>query len=235
MDYFMTDIHGDYTAMIALLEQPDLNWGHDKLVLGGDMINRGPQSADVLQYTYQLQQQYPQQITVLCGNHEQMLLDYYRHDDPFWLRFGGKETLKDLQEKYDSAYILQLVDWLEQLPIVHEDEQYVYTHSGLDIQRTLDQQTREILWMTEADLYQCDAAALLQLTGNRPIVHGHTPVERIYFDSVRLNCDLGSQTYPIVEARGVALVNLTHMNYQVYRPFSGKVEQHRILHYDSSR
>lgn len=229
MDYFMTDIHGDYTAMRTLLEQPDVNWAHDRLVLGGDMINRGPQSAEVLQYIYQLQQQYPKQITVLCGNHEQMLLDYYRQGDPFWLRFGGKETLKSLQLLYSPAYILQLVDWIEQLPIVHEDENYVYTHSGLDVQRALSEQTRDILWMTEADLYHCDAAALLQLTGNRPIVHGHTPIERIYFDSVRLNCDLGSQTYPIVEARGVALVNVTDMNYRVYRPFSGKVEEHRIL------
>ena len=45
MKYFMTDVHGDYEGMETLLAQAELEPGRDRLVFGGDFINRGKDSA----------------------------------------------------------------------------------------------------------------------------------------------------------------------------------------------
>ncbi|GGJ05324.1 hypothetical protein GCM10008022_12960 [Paenibacillus hunanensis] len=69
------------------------------------------------------------------------------------------------------------------------------------------------------------------MTKSKPVVNGHTPVERIYYDRIRLNCDLGSNTYAIEEERGLGLVNLTEMTYLVYRQSQKTVEKREIIHF----
>lgn len=112
--------------------------------------------------------------------------------------------------------------------MVYEDEEFIYTHAGLNPYVPLDKQSREILWMPESDFYSISKEKLFVLTRNKPVIHGHTPVERIYFDGGRLNCDLGSHTYFIEEERGLALVDLSRMTYFVYKQFTGKVEKREI-------
>ncbi|MNI87001.1 hypothetical protein D3C73_1441490 [compost metagenome] len=85
--------------------------------------------------------------------------------------------------------------------------------------------------MTEYDFYQMPRAELLALTGGKPIIHGHTPVERIYYDGARMNCDMGSNTYSIPGERALGIVNLTEMTYLVYKQASKKLEQRRISRY----
>lgn len=85
------------------------------------------------------------------------------------------------------------------------------------------------MWMDEAEFYSIPKASLLRHTGGRPVIHGHTPVERIYCDGARLNADLGSNTYAIAEERGLALVELEQMVYYAYKPFTGKIEKRSIL------
>ncbi|WP_138753890.1 hypothetical protein [Paenibacillus sinopodophylli] len=82
--------------------------------------------------------------------------------------------------------------------------------------------------MSEIDFYRIPKKVLLSATCNKPVVHGHTPVERIYFDGARLNGDMGSNTYVIIEERGVGLVNLTTMEYYVYKQTSKIIEQRKI-------
>lgn len=81
------------------------------------------------------------------------------------------------------------------------------------------------------DFYSLAKESLFGLTGNKPVIHGHTPVERIYFDGARLNCDMGSNTYMIQEECGLGLVNLTDFNYIVFKQSARRMEQHSILKY----
>ena len=85
------DIHGHIKTLEELISQIDLQNGH-KLVSLGDMIDRGPDSASVLE----LFRGNPS-FHAIKGNHEQMMhksisIGKNRHWKS-WLKFGGVETL----------------------------------------------------------------------------------------------------------------------------------------------
>ncbi|GIP52938.1 metallophosphoesterase family protein [Paenibacillus vini] len=228
--YFMTDIHGDARGMKALLDHVGIDFSVDQIVFGGDMINRGKDSAEVVKFVKNLVDTFPNNVHAVVGNHEEMLSDYYRSGDKTWLHHGGSEALKNFNKTFtDDADRQSHLEWATSLPLLFEDEAFVYTHAGLNPHEPLNKQSREILWMSESVLYSIPGTSLLALTQNKPIIHGHTPVEYIYFDGVRLNCDLGSNTYSIEEERGLGLVNLTEMTYFIYKQAQKKIEKRKVV------
>lgn len=230
--FFVTDIHGDEKGLKLLLKQAGVDLNVDQLVIGGDMINRGDNSGGVVKLIRHLAEQYPERVHALMGNHEEMMGDYIERGDKLWLSHGGQETLKSFAANWaDETIRREHMEWAYSLPLYFEDAEYVYTHAGLDPRQSLEQQSREILWMTEYDFYQVPRTELLALTGGKPVIHGHTPVERIYYDGARMNCDMGSGTYSIPGERALGIVNLTEMTYLVYKQASKKLEQRRISRY----
>jgi len=232
MKFFMTDIHGDEKGMKLLLKHAGLNFSRDQIVFGGDMINRGKDSAGVVKEVKALMDKYPENVHAVIGNHEEMMSWYYQRGDRTWLSHGGRETMHSFQKTFPTEAARQAhIEWAVSLPLYFADGEFVYTHAGLNPYEPLDRQRREILWMNEMDFYSIPKESLLTLTQQRPIVHGHTPVERIYFDGVRLNGDMGSNTYSVVEERGLGLINLTEMVYWVYKPAHKKIEKRDIVRY----
>ncbi|MBL9187703.1 MAG: metallophosphoesterase [Opitutaceae bacterium] len=98
------DIHGCADEFEALLGKLALT-RHDRLILLGDLINRGPDSARVLALARQHAHR------ALLGNHELRLLNYRRTGDPTHLKRSDHETMKQLNAK-DWAY-------LAAMPLVH--------------------------------------------------------------------------------------------------------------------
>ena len=80
----IADIHGAFDAMVATLQAADvidesLAWegGATRLVIVGDILDRGPRSRDAMDLLMRLEveaQQAGGQVDVLIGNHESMLL-----------------------------------------------------------------------------------------------------------------------------------------------------------------
>ena len=76
MIYAMSDLHGCIEALRKQMEYVDLN-GDNRIVFLGDYIDYGKESFQVLNYIWELQQEYgDQKVIVLKGNHEAMLLDW---------------------------------------------------------------------------------------------------------------------------------------------------------------
>lgn len=66
----LSDVHGNIPALSAVLE--DLTgWGPDQVIVNGDLINRGPCSAAVMDMLSEL----PWASVMLQGNHEAFVLD----------------------------------------------------------------------------------------------------------------------------------------------------------------
>jgi serine/threonine protein phosphatase 1 len=96
--YCVGDTHGClslYQQLEALIVQDAVS--HDgvaTIILIGDMVDRGPQSAALLDH---LLRPPPGGLRRVClrGNHEAMMLDYLAMPvaNPSWLDFGGIETL----------------------------------------------------------------------------------------------------------------------------------------------
>lgn len=228
LKFFMTDIHGDDKGVDILLKHAEVDFTVDQIVFGGDYIDRGKRSGRVIKRIKKLADTY-HNIIVLMGNHEEMMREYYENKDKLWLMHGGRDTIKDLEKTFPSEEErVEHIEWVCNLPLVYEDDEFVYTHAGLNPYEPLEMQSRDILWMPESEFYSIPCDSLKALTKNKPIIHGHTPVERIYFDGIRLNADMGSNTYMIEEERGLGLVNLTEMVYWVYKPALEKIEKREI-------
>jgi serine/threonine protein phosphatase 1 len=225
---FITDIHGNYDAMLQLFDTVNLDPSSDTLVVGGDMIDRGPDSGKVLKGIKLLQQSFTDNIKVLIGNHELMMLDFFRHDEPLWKKHGGIKTLEHLEQFFNSGEMESYLTWIDGLPIVYETDKYIFTHAGLNPDLPLQQQKREVIWMNRKEFnHSVDLAKLRELTRGRIILHGHTPVTSLAFDGVRLDCDLGSGVFPSYLA-ALALVDLTNNKYYRYSYQNNDISQHEL-------
>lgn len=146
------DIHGDYEALVRMMDQlPPLD-AEDTLVFVGDYIDRGPRSADVIAYLRALPERTPAKVVLLRGNHEDAWL---RVLDRGWPEFvlpvtngclatmrsftGGPvpEEEEGLSQK-EAAVVLSgsffppdVVEWMRNLPYYYEDEHAIYVHAAL--------------------------------------------------------------------------------------------------------
>jgi serine/threonine protein phosphatase 1 len=225
--YFTSDIHGHYDALIGLLNYVNWDAARDRLIIGGDMINRGPDSAKVLQFARDLQLQNPQHVHVLCGNHEEMMIWYFKSKSPMWLQHGGLETMHSFKEMYEDGWLAaeNYALWLTTLPLTYEDTLALYTHAGIHPSFSLHNQPRDILWLTLRDVKLQDKAALSRLSNGKPIFRGHSPVQKATENSCYIHCDLGMGVLP-PEHSALALVNVEERLY--WRYHQGNITQQQI-------
>ncbi len=111
------DIHGCVAEFETLLGKLALT-KHDRLILLGDLVNRGPDSAGVIK----LAREYAHRS--LLGNHELRLLNFRRTGDPSHLKKADYETLKQLDAN-DWAY-------LAAMPLTFHAPEFdtVFVHAG---------------------------------------------------------------------------------------------------------
>ncbi len=136
-----------------------------QIVLLGDYVDRGPESAGVLAYLrLMLARNLP--ITPLAGNHEQMLLEFLRRPTlgRAWLRHGGRATLKsfgvappppaaDMRALSRAAPALDLAmpeatqDFLAALPLSFRSGNLFCSHAGRSRRRPVTRQpAATLLW-----------------------------------------------------------------------------------------
>jgi serine/threonine protein phosphatase 1 len=132
------DVHGHYDTLISLLDAIAPK-SDDRIYFLGDLIDRGPQSAQVVDFVYK--NKYP----CLLGNHEQMLLDAVGNGQissnllQAWLYSGGYATLVS----YNNNIPQEHIDWMKKLPIYLDLGDIWLVHAGLHPQMPLDTQSSE--------------------------------------------------------------------------------------------
>ena len=176
------DVHGMYEKLIKLMDKIRFNPDEDLLIFLGDYIDRGPDPGRCLQYIFALQQQYPDVVVCLMGNHEVMMSSYFmqkrgRYNNLIvdyagsWLDNGGLETLKQLDEM-DADTKEELLQWVMNLPVKYQYQDYFFCHAGVDpdvplaVQNEFDMLWRRQQWWE-------------QYKGEETLVVGHTPVQKV--------------------------------------------------------
>ena len=209
--YAIGDIHGSLGLLEQLLEQIDADVearGETAvdLVLLGDYVDRGEGSAQVLQRLEQLSTLFPEQVTCLKGNHEQMMIDFLA--DPAragrrWLRNGGLQTLASYgvggvsdmsgpRALEEAAHALrqqipeEVLSWLEGLPSLWQSGNVVCVHAGLDPERALADHPEEIL------IWGHPRFAQVPRQDGLWVIHGHTVVADPRVEGGRISVDLGA-------------------------------------------
>lgn len=119
--YAIGDVQGCYSALRRLLDALAFDPNKDRLWFTGDLVNRGPESLQVLRFVVKLGEN---AITVL-GNHDLHLLAVAAGVGQ--QRRG--DTLDDILTATDRD---DLLDWLAQQPLLHRDAQLGWTlvHAG---------------------------------------------------------------------------------------------------------
>lgn len=182
MYYAVGDIHGRYDLVTALYEKiraeierdPDYAFG-DTIVFLGDYIDRGPQSKEVLDFLMALEDTDTVKHICLMGNHEEFMTYCRRNPgDPQtlgnWLYHGGDKTVDSFGKTMTQichGHIDDYIEWMEALPIIAQDYDYVFVHAAVDTHTPRDKQSRETcLWKFET--YPQAYARY-----DRIVVHGH--------------------------------------------------------------
>lgn len=123
LDYAIGDVQGCYDALQRLLDKLNFNDRADRLWFVGDLVNRGPQSLEVLRFIKQL----PLTARVTLGNHDLHLLcclfapnAHLRADDTF-------NAILHAPDREELGH------WLRQQSILYHDEtlNMAMCHAGI--------------------------------------------------------------------------------------------------------
>jgi serine/threonine protein phosphatase 1 len=144
------DIHGCQHALQALLGAIAPT-AADTIVTLGDVIDRGPNSREVIQTLIDLSSRC--QLVPLLGNHEEMLLTARIDPDSLavlstWLRNGGTATLESYGQGVGPQDIPDdHIEFVESCVEYYETETHIFVHGNYDPNRPIDQQgTFTLLW-----------------------------------------------------------------------------------------
>jgi len=146
------DIHGCFNALTTLVDYVDLR-SDDTIVTLGDYVDRGPNSAAVLQLIIELSGTH--NVVPLRGNHEIMMLDSREKQSWFhaWLNYGGDATLISYSgDSYDAAAFERIpdahIDFLEnKLLPYYECDSHFFVHAYADEKVALeDQKDATLYW-----------------------------------------------------------------------------------------
>lgn len=128
--YAIGDIQGCFSALTRLLKTVDFNSDKDRLWIAGDLINRGPESLQTLQFLYKIREN----LDIVLGNHDLHLLAVaagFKKPTP-------SDTLDDILK---APIRDKLLNWLKQQPLIHHDSALNYTmvHAGIPPQWSISE------------------------------------------------------------------------------------------------
>ena len=204
--YVIGDIHGRmdlYAAMIGAIEEDDASRpeADSHVILLGDLVDRGPDSAGVISRTRSWQSE--RSVRVLAGNHEEMFLNAFKKPEVLrhFLKHGGRETVMSYglsRKQFNAMNLDELFALMPQL-IPQADVEYMrdfeemiiagdylFVHAGIDPAVPLDQQKRaDMLWIRDRFL---DHEGALE----KVVVHGHTIFDKVMDCGNRIGIDTGA-------------------------------------------
>lgn len=209
--YAIGDIHGRLDLLEQLTDAIFADVANvaceakPELVFVGDYIDRGPDSAGVIDHVLALQARSDLIVHTLKGNHEDAMLGFLEdpRTGPIWTEFGGSEALasyniptpelrtdmaawESTRLAFKAAIPVRHVEFLRGLELFRVAGDYVFVHAGLKPGVPLERQTeQDMLWIRGEFL-----------ESNRPfekvVVYGHTPRPDAMIEPGRIGIDTGA-------------------------------------------
>jgi serine/threonine protein phosphatase 1 len=203
--YAVGDVHGCKSQMVDLLDAIQRHrQGHTgltHLVFLGDLVDRGPNSAGVLEYL--LNSDLPaDDVTFIMGNHEEFMLDCYDGRvgsyGP-WLQYGGLETMASYgvtreeisSSDFDLAAVMKRTVSPDHIAFMRSFQDtlrlgdYLFLHAGNRPGTALEHQTpADLRWIRDEFLAD-------ERDYGFTVVHGHTISPKIERHRNRIGVDTG--------------------------------------------
>lgn len=204
--YVVGDVHGRadlFRSLIDAIEDDDRQAAPaaTTIVLLGDLVDRGPDSAGVVAQARELQGR--RRVRILAGNHEEMFLQSFEERSVLrhFLKHGGRETLFSYgisRDRYNESTLDELQQLMrEAVPQADRDflcglEEYViagdylFVHAGILPEVPLEEQSRhDLLWIRDRFLRHT-------APHSHVVVHGHTICDPVDECANRIGIDTGA-------------------------------------------
>jgi len=204
--YVIGDIHGRcdlFDELILAIEHDDIKAGDARstVVMLGDLIDRGPESARVIETARQWRDH--RAVRYIAGNHEEMFLESFEDKEMLrhFLKHGGRETvlsygikkkryneltMKDLQAELHELVPGKHRKFLAEMEDIIVAGDYVFVHAGINPKHSLeDQKQSDLRWIRERFLKHREPFSHV-------VVHGHTIFEDIEHTDYRIGIDTGA-------------------------------------------
>jgi serine/threonine protein phosphatase 1 len=178
--YVIGDIHGRLDLLNSALRF--IGYEPCRVVFLGDYIDRGPDSAKVVS---RLRAGPPegQEWVCLRGNHEDMMVDAILGGGlDLWLVNGGDDTCESYMDAA-SETMLGDVNWMANLPVIYEGNDFVCVHAGIVEGHEDDRR------ITGWHRYQNSEGPSYK---GKMIIHGHTPTKDPLIVGSRVCIDTGA-------------------------------------------
>lgn len=214
--YAIGDVHGHFDLLIGLLRRikadtEQRGGGETHVVMLGDLIDRGPHSAEVVEYLRAHRDDFAT-FHFIAGNHEEAMLaslsGAVSPEEGGWLDFGGRETM--LSYGADPALLDAPGSGFAQsmrrfVPRVHLDfmegfadsvriGDYLFVHAGIRPGVPLDRQdSRDLRWIRQPFLDDDRDHGVL-------VVHGHTITNEPDIRHNRIGIDTGAYSTGVLTA-----------------------------------
>jgi serine/threonine protein phosphatase 1 len=207
--YAIGDIHGRNDLFTALLEQieadNDARGAADtQIILLGDLMDRGPDSAEVIETAIALKKRRPN-TRFLMGNHEEVFVQSCRKRDPktvrFFIRIGGEATIMSYPISRADYLMLDIEGLCERLSSLIPEEHltfiegfedqiiigdYAFVHAGVRPGVPLAQQkSSDLRWIRDEFVSQRGDL-------EKVIIYGHTIYPGVDERGSRIGIDTGA-------------------------------------------
>ena len=217
--YVVGDVHGRLDLLdelIALIEADlaERPTGKAHLIFVGDLIDRGPASAQVVERLRTYEHPGVQAIFLL-GNHEEVLLRILGGEADLitkWRSFGGRECLtsygvdarklasmseEDALAVVRGAIPKEHVEFLETFDDSCRFGDYLFVHAGIRPGVEIDQQRQtDLRWIREQFLFDETDHGFI-------VVHGHTIRPQVEVRSNRIGIDTGAYRTGVLTALAI--------------------------------
>lgn len=217
--YAIGDVHGRFDLLRDLINRIEADNGErvgaeTHVVMLGDLIDRGPQSREVIDYFVEGPANFAQ-WHFIQGNHEEMLLKLIDEPDPaavpHFLRYGGRETFEsygapqlvlDMPDRYAPDTLPFYVPQAHRnfMRAMHDGVQfgdYFFTHAGIRPGVPLAEQDQQDLRWIRREFLGSDA------DHGVVVVHGHTVLEEAELRPNRIGIDTGAYRTGCLTAVGL--------------------------------
>lgn len=214
--YAIGDIHGRddlFAELIGLIRADNAarDGAEVTLILLGDLVDRGPQSAQVVERAIRLKDEFPD-TRLLIGNHEECFLAALTGDVRllrYFMRIGGDATVRSYWKDdlpLDSAMFEEVAERLPSMvPESHveflgsgEDVirigDYVFVHAGIRPGIALEKQAlSDLRWIRDDFLSDARDHGVM-------VVHGHTIHDEVDEWPNRIGIDTGAYKSGVLTA-----------------------------------
>jgi len=205
--YAIGDVHGRLDLLKSLLlqiETDSMRRGHARthIVFLGDLIDRGPESAQVIEFLIGYRPAF-RSLHYVAGNHEECFLDVINGSsatEMAWFQFGGYETMKsygvaeraviargavlqqELADRVPQSHIDFLTKFVDQVRI----GDYLFVHAGIRPGQPLERQSpQDMRWIRDEFLEDDTDHGFV-------VVHGHSISRAPVVRGNRIGIDTGA-------------------------------------------